>query len=248
MTRSEGAAALTSVRLPGSRRRLARAHFVVLAVVPVLAAGTVAGALARVVFPILTLGYLTLIFGLLMATPWVNQRPGLVNLRSEDHGLVFPGSDYSRKIWKLIFRSMVIGPVLLVALVVSGEIFHNLRVISLCVLLTVVMVAGPREMRRWRRAEVRLEFSQVLVELPNGHGYALRWDAVSPLSDRPTPLARMLARDADPKHRFSEAELCSDPVLVAEIIEFYRTNPHLRSELATGRCIDRIREGRFRAA
>jgi len=40
----------------------------------------------------------------------------------------------------------------------------------------------------------------------------------------------MLARNGshDPEDRFPEAELTSDPVPVAEIIEFYRASPKLR--------------------
>lgn len=39
--------------------------------------------------------------------------------------------------------------------------------------------------------------------------------------------------------------LRSDPALVAELLEFYRSNERLRGELASGAALDRIRQGTF---
>ncbi|WP_156971483.1 hypothetical protein [Knoellia sinensis] len=46
--------------------------------------------------------------------------------------------------------------------------------------------------------------------------------------------------------RFPASELPSDPALVAALLEFYRTHQFERSELASGRVLDRIRSGDFR--
>lgn len=48
------------------------------------------------------------------------------------------------------------------------------------------------------------------------------------------------------KAPFPASELRSDPALVAALLEFYRTHERERSELASGRALDRVRSGDFR--
>lgn len=112
-------------------------------------------------------------------------------------------------------------------------------VLALLALMSFLGLLGV--LRRTRlRSRLRLHVGGLEVSGPSGRG-DFEWDALTRV--RPTPLAVLsIAGSWVP---LPGAELRSDPVLVARLVEHYRAHPRDRSELTDGRAIDRAREDRL---
>ncbi len=237
------------VRLPSTGRHLGPAFAVLAGLAVGFAVLLLGGVLLRDLTPVVLGGVGMTLFGGYAAVPYVNQRPGVLRVHGSREAVVFRGATYTRTVGWAVIALFVLGPMMFFALLASGDALHAAPPIFWFIAVSALgLILGPRQMRGWRRAEVHLERGQVVVRAPFRRPYALRWEAVRPLEEGPRPLARTLARDHTPQALFTEQELDSDPVLVAQVVEFYRANPGQRAELADGRALGRIEAGDFRTA
>lgn len=101
-------------------------------------------------------------------------------------------------------------------------------------------VAGVFWQARWRRTQISLDPALVSVQTSRGV-VEIPWGQLADAPPNGGPrLEAMLAAGGGVIDGHS---LRADPHRVADVIEFYRTHPSLRRELATGEATDRIDRG-----
>jgi hypothetical protein len=116
-------------------------------------------------------------------------------------------------------------------------------VLALLALLAFLAFLGVLSGRR-RRSRLRLGVDGLEVTGPGGLEF-FEWQALTGLRTAPTSGALTVRGLEGTSVNLPAQELRSQPVLVARLVEHYRTQRPDRPELADGRAIDRVREDRL---
>lgn len=221
----------------------------------VVLVGFAAAALTREPKPMVSLMFLTLAVAMAVLVAGsmaaaVPRRRDHLRVRQVDRGLEVVGSAWPQRSLIPAAVVTVAGAVIAVLNLTSGpDILTPTVLLVLCAAgaswAAIRYLAGRRPLDRVRLTRSGFSTRVRGTEVDHGWGDAAGFGVgklglvveIRPANGGPD----------DPLF-FPASELRSDPVLVAELLEFYRAHERLRGELVSGAVVERLRQGTFRPA
>lgn len=167
-------------------------------------------------------------------------RRGRVRVRQDGRSLTFPATAADRAAWGLLSVLLLVAPFVVAwdAERVGAEVSTQTR--AWLWAAPALGLAGLVWQYRRRPTLLTLDAQGVTAQI-NSATTTIAWDLLPPIPEHTPPrLDHALAAAGQP---FDGYLLASDPELVADLLELYRTHPELRSELATGATFDRLARG-----
>lgn len=180
--------------------------------------------------------------------PRMPRRRGLLRIDSSAEGIMVPAEARLRPLWIGVVIAWLVGlpAVLGLWLVATGGLDAQPRAMLIpFALMPVIAVWGVRDLRKWTEPPgIQLRQNEVHVVPMVFEPYTLDWKDVGELTGARIPLRTMLGNGV---RAYPANELLSDPDLVAELVDYYRSHPKARNELRDGSAVNRIATGRFLA-
>ncbi|MBT9255641.1 hypothetical protein KMZ32_14855 [Phycicoccus sp. MAQZ13P-2] len=170
----------------------------------------------------------------------VRRRRGLVRFVRTPGRLTFPATGVDRWCYLLMSLGLILLP--FVAMWDLGRVGSESSGVVRAFLWAAppLSASGLFWLRGWTPTSLARTPTGVVVHV-NCTETTLRWDDLPPVDAVSAPrLDRTLRAAGTP---FPGTLLRSDPDVVADLVELYRTHPELRSELVGGRVPERLRGG-----
>ncbi|MBM6401600.1 hypothetical protein [Phycicoccus sonneratiae] len=245
MSAAATGAPVEDVTVPGAvRRPLGAVPWVLAGFVAVPAAIWVAIAagfgLDAPLFFILALILPLVLFGAPFLWALVTRRRGVVRLVHNRGGIVFPATSSNRICYLLMSLGLIALPVVATWDIARVGSENSGVARAFLYAAPAIGIYGLFWLRGWTPTSLTLTPAGVTAHA-NRTESTLSWDDLPPVDANGAPRLDKTLRAAGTL--FPGTMLRSDPDVVADLLELYRTRPDLRRELATGDVLERLRRG-----
>lgn len=172
------------------------------------------------------------------------RRRGAVRLVHDRSGIVFPATGSDRVCYLLMSLGLIALPVVATWDIARVGSENSGVARAFLYAAPAIGIYGLFWLRGWTPTHLALTPTGVAAHA-NRTETTLSWDDLPPVDANGAPRLDKTLRAAGAL--FPGTMLRSDPDVVADIIELYRTRPDLRRELATGEVLERLRRGELTA-